>query len=184
MARGEPGRVLGSDPDVAAAEGSAALGGQRGSVRTAVRSARRLLGAELTPSGCLLSIAYSQSICLVSFAVDISWVLWSCRIRVEPILNHEASVVPSVQQLDVHLGVQLSQATQLPVLLCHQALFQRGQLDVQVELRKIEVGREALDYPSFGVVLQRECPGLVFPLNLVKVQEVGELSFALVGERM
>ncbi len=52
------------------------------------------------------------------------------RRRLEPVLHEEVQVVALVEHLDVDLGVQLTQPARLAVLLRHELLVQRRDLDV------------------------------------------------------
>jgi len=62
-------------------------------------------------------------------------------------LGQQLVVVLAVQQPDVDVGIQLLQQPQLAVLRRHQRLLHRRQLDVEVVLRKVEVGSEHLGDP-------------------------------------
>src|SRR5262245_42581498 len=101
----------------------------------------------------------------------------------EAVLRHQRQVVTLVEDLAVDAGVQLAQAADLPVLLGHQSLVERRDLDVQVVLGKVEVGREPLHHVAVPVPLEIERRGLVLPVDLIEVQELRELAFAGVRER-
>ena len=75
------------------------------------------------------------------------------------VLEHQRPEVARVEQLDPHVGVELAQATELPVLLPDEPLPQRRQLEVQVQVRQVEVGREALDDGALEVPQDREHVG-------------------------
>src|SRR6187397_2677526 len=81
----------------------------------------------------------------------------------EAVLGHQRQVVALVEDLAVDARIQLPQATHLPVLLRDQPLVERRDLDVQVVLRQVEVGREPLDDVAVAVPLQVERRGLVGP---------------------
>ena len=65
--------------------------------------------------------------------------------REPAVLEHQGPEVAGVEQLDPDVRVELAQAAQLAVLLAHELLAQRGQLDVQVEVGQVEVRGEALE---------------------------------------
>src|SRR5207302_1190362 len=83
---------------------------------------------------------------------------------------------------DLHLGMQLAQASGLPVLLRDELLVERGDLDVQVVRRQIEVGCERLHGLAVAVTFQRERARLVLPLDAVEVEELRELPLRVVRE--
>ena len=56
--------------------------------------------------------------------------------KVDPaVLEHQGPEILAVEQLHADVRVELTQPAQLAVLAPHQALLERGQLDVQVQLR-------------------------------------------------
>ena len=77
--------------------------------------------------------------------------------------------------------VELSETAQLPVLLRHEALPHRGQLDVGIQPREVEVRGEHLG-DSVAVPLQGEGARLILPLDAVEVQDPCELLLAGVHE--
>ena len=66
--------------------------------------------------------------------------------RHPPELEHQHPEVPRVEQLDADVRVELAQAAQLAVLLAHELLLERRELDVELHVRQVEVRREALDH--------------------------------------
>ena len=103
--------------------------------------------------------------------------------REPPELEQQHPEVAGVEQLDPDVRVQLAQPAQLAVLLAHELLLERRELDVQVEVGQVEVGREALDDVAVEVPADRERVGLVGPADLVEVEDPGQLRLARVGER-
>ena len=101
--------------------------------------------------------------------------------RAEAVPGQYPVVVPLVQQLDVDLRVELAQEAELAVLLRHQVLLQRGQLQPDVQVLQVEVRREQLHRASV-VPAQGEGARLVDPPDAVEVQDAGELLLAGVGE--
>src|SRR6478735_3455229 len=98
------------------------------------------------------------------------------RRRLEAVLHEQLQVVTLVEHLDLDLGVQLDEAARLAVLLRHQLLVERGDLDVEVVRREVEVGREGLRRVAFTIALEHEGARLVVPLDRVEVEELRELS--------
>ena len=98
------------------------------------------------------------------------------------VLEQERLEVARVEELDAHVRVELAQPAQLAVLLAHQALLERRQLDIEVELRQVEVGREALHDGPVEVEEDGEGARLVAPLDLVVVEDPRQLGLAGVGE--
>ena len=80
-------------------------------------------------------------------------------------LEQQHPEVPRVEQLDLDVRVQLAQPAQLAVLLAHELLLERRELDVQVEVGQVEVGREALDDVAVEVPADREGVRLVGPAD-------------------
>jgi hypothetical protein len=70
----------------------------------------------------------------------------------------------------------------LSVLLRHELLVERRDLNVEVELWEVEVGREPVRDVAGAVPVDVESRRLVEPLDLVEVEELRELALAVVGE--
>jgi hypothetical protein len=66
--------------------------------------------------------------------------------------------------------MELLKQTKLAVLLGAQSLFENGQLDVLVGLRKIEVGREVLGWLAVFVEGDRETVWLMEPFDPIAVE--------------
>src|SRR5262245_1139849 len=107
----------------------------------------------------------------------------SARDVLEAVLVHQGQVVALIEDLAVDAGVQLAKPAHLPVLLRDQSLVQRGDLDVQVVLREVEVRREPLHDVAVAIPLEVERRRLVLPVDLVEIQQLRELAFAGVRER-
>src|SRR5262245_7142125 len=88
----------------------------------------------------------------------------------------EALEVAPVEELDPNVGVSLAQLAQLPVLAGDERLLHGGDLDVEVLVGKIEVGRESLLHAAVFVLLEYERPGLVFPGDVVVVEYLRALE--------
>ena len=104
------------------------------------------------------------------------------RRRLEPVLHEEVQVVALVEHLDVHLGIQLREPARLAVLLGDQLLVQRGDLDVEVVRREVEVRAERLRRVAVAVGFEHERARLVLPVDGVEVEELRELPFGVVRE--
>ena len=90
--------------------------------------------------------------------------------------------VSLVEELDPDVRVSLAQLAQLPVLARDERLLHHGELDVQILLRQIEVGRERLAHPAVLVLLEDEGSRLVEPRDSVVVEHLGALELCLTGE--
>ena len=100
----------------------------------------------------------------------------------QPVLGDERQVVALVEDLAGDLGISLAQPTDLPVLLGHELLAERRDLDVEVVLRQEEVRGEALQDPALAIPLDVERRGLVLPSDAIELQELGELALGRVCE--
>ena len=89
--------------------------------------------------------------------------------------------ITPIKEAYVDVGIELTQAPQLTILPGDEALLQRSELDVEVELRQIEVRREHLGDP-ITVPLGRERGRLVVPFDPVEIEDVGEFRLTRVGE--
>jgi len=103
-------------------------------------------------------------------------------LRQDSKLEEELSVVPTVEDLQLNVGIELAHLPNLPVLGSYQALFHGGQFHVEPELRQVEIGREASGDPALGITVQGETDRLVTPLDPVEVEEAGEIGLTLVSE--
>src|SRR5204863_942318 len=114
-----------------------------------------------------------------------SWALGGLALggRGQAVLEDQVTVVAVVEQLDLDVRVQLAQAAQLAVLLRDQALFERRQLDVEIQFRQVEVGRESLHHPAVVGVAQRKAMWLVLPGQLIEVEDAREIFLAGVRKR-
>jgi hypothetical protein len=77
-------------------------------------------------------------------------------------------------------GIERLQAPGLAVLLRHQLLIEGRDLDVAIERREIEVGREPLRGITAAIPFDVERRRLVGPLDLIEVEQLGELKLAVV----
>ena len=87
-----------------------------------------------------------------------------------------------IEDLASHVRIERREPAGLAVLLRHQLLVESGDLDVKVELGEVEVRGEALGRVAVAVPVDLEGRRLVVPVDLVEVQELGELTFAVMGE--
>jgi hypothetical protein len=100
----------------------------------------------------------------------------------EAVLNKEVHVVTLIKDLALDVWIEFPQSTNFSVLLCHELLVQRCDLDVQVVLRKEKVGSELLRRYALTIPLDVERARFVLPFDLVEVQQFGELSFGVMRE--
>src|SRR6476619_3798639 len=102
--------------------------------------------------------------------------------RLESVLHEQVQVVALVEHLDPHVGELLAQPARLAVLLGHESLVQRRDLDVDVLGREVEVRRESLGGIPLEIQLEGERPGLVLPRDPVEVEQFRELPLRVVRE--
>jgi hypothetical protein len=100
----------------------------------------------------------------------------------EAVLHKEVQVVPLIEDLAANVGVELTEAANLAVLLRHELLVHRRDLDVDVFLRQVEVGPEVARGLVPVVPFDREGSRLVLPRDVVEVEQPGELALAGVRE--
>src|SRR5579884_1658468 len=79
-----------------------------------------------------------------------------------------------IKHLNIDVRVDGSEQPDFAVLLGNEGLLHRGDLDVSVELGKVEVRGERLENLAVLVPLQRKAAWLIFPANAVKIEQIGE----------
>src|SRR5680860_1844631 len=94
----------------------------------------------------------------------------------EAVLDQQVQVVALVEHLDPGARVELAEPARLAILLGHELLVERRDLDVEVVRAEIEVGRETLHRVVVDVAFEGERPRLVLPVDAVEVEELGELA--------
>ncbi len=99
----------------------------------------------------------------------------NCARLLEPVLDEQVEVVALIKDLDLGAGVQRPELADLAVLLGDQLLVQRGDLDIEVIARQIEVGPEGLYWTAEPIPLEDELSRLVLPGDAVEVEEESEL---------
>jgi len=104
------------------------------------------------------------------------------RRRLEAVLHEQLQVVALVQDADIDVGIALTQPPRFSILLGHELLVQRRDLDEEVVGRQKEVGCECLSGTILAVPLQRERARLVLPCDAVEVEELRELPLGVVCE--
>src|SRR5471032_273809 len=105
----------------------------------------------------------------------------SGRLR-QPVTGCEPCEVALVEELDLHIRVELSQLAELPVLAGDERLLHHGHLQVQVLVPEVEVGRERLGDAALIVAGEHEGRRLVFPRDSVPVQDLCVLELRRVGK--
>ena len=110
--------------------------------------------------------------------------LYAARVIVQISLRRSISRTRSraVERHAAHAGVQLVQAAQLAVLACHVPLLHRGDLDVELEVGEMEVGRDRLAHPALRVAAEHEHVRLVGPAYAQSVESSGALDLGLMGK--
>lgn len=101
---------------------------------------------------------------------------------VQTIFDHHVTQVAPVKELDIDVRVQFPQAPYFAVLARGQLWPDGGQLNVELFIGEVEVGRKSFRYPACFIPCQSEGAGLVLPLNAVVVENTGEFFFNRVDE--
>lgn len=104
------------------------------------------------------------------------------RTVVQPVLQQEVEIVALVEDLAAHVGVELTQAANLAILLSDQPLVHRGDLDVDALISQIEVGGEVLRRIIVLVEVYWKRRRLILPIDTVEIEQTRELPLADVGE--
>jgi hypothetical protein len=101
----------------------------------------------------------------------------------QTVLHEEVEVVALVEDLALHLGIDLAQPANLAVLLGDELLVHRRDLDVERLLRKVEVGSEELGGLAVLAPLDGKRGRLVLPVDSVEVEKSAELALTLMSKR-
>lgn len=100
----------------------------------------------------------------------------------ESVFDHQMEIVALVENLALGVRVDGPETAHLLVLLGHEFLVHRRDLDEEVIVGKVEVGSEPLGWLTFRVELDWKTPGLVVPWDTIEVEQEGELPLTVVGE--
>jgi hypothetical protein len=100
----------------------------------------------------------------------------------QSVLDQEIQVIALVEDLAANVWIKRHQSAGLAILLRHELLIKRRDLDVEIEGGEVEVGRESLGRIAVAVPLDVEGRGLVLPTDLIEVEQLCELPFAVVGK--
>src|SRR5207249_2154564 len=101
---------------------------------------------------------------------------------VQTVLLEKRQVIALIEDLDLDARVELAQSPDLAVLPGDELLVHRRDLDVEIEVRKVEVRRESLGDGAVFVPLDVEGTGFVLPVDLIEVEEPRVLTLAGVRE--
>src|SRR5215831_15506471 len=100
----------------------------------------------------------------------------------EAVTGGDPLEIPLVEELDAHLGIELAQPAQLPVLPGDERLLHDRDLEIEVLVGEVEIGRERLDDLALLIALEHERVRLVHPRHAVVIEDLGVLEFRLVDE--
>lgn len=100
----------------------------------------------------------------------------------EAVLDKKVEVVALVEDFALDVRIELPESPNFLVLASDELLGHRGDLDVHVLFREIEVRAEQLGRFTGFVPFNGEFPRLVLPVNTVKVEESRKFPFAVVCE--
>src|SRR6266481_6394697 len=90
--------------------------------------------------------------------------------------------IPFVEELHLDVRIPLAELPQLAVLARDERLLHDGQLDVEILVGEVEVGRERLEHAALRVLLEDEGPRLVLPRDAVIVEDLRALELRLARE--
>src|SRR5579885_174248 len=100
----------------------------------------------------------------------------------DAIFENQVLKILLIKHLDVNMRINRAQKLYFTVFSRHQRLLHGGQFDVQIELRKIEIGGERLRHIAVLVPLQRKRARLVLPGNPVEIEQIREQLLARMAE--
>jgi len=101
---------------------------------------------------------------------------------IESVFDHQMEIVALVENLALGVRVDGPETADFLVLLGHEFLVHRRDLDVQVVVGKIEVGGEPFDRLALGVKFDRKTLRLVIPWDTIEIEKKGELALTVVSE--
>ena len=110
--------------------------------------------------------------------------MWEVGGSLEAVLLHQVKVITLVEDLASHGRIQAPERSYLAVFLGYELLAHGGDLYEEVVFGKIEIGREVLVGTALSIPGDRKRSGLILPGNPVKIEESGELAFAVMGKLM
>lgn len=100
----------------------------------------------------------------------------------QPVLDQQVQVVALIQDLALDVGVELVQPPNLAVLLRYEFLVEGRDLDVEIEVGQVEVGREPLGGNPVPVPIDIERRRFVGPRDPIEVEKPRELALAVMCE--
>src|SRR2546423_1206310 len=95
---------------------------------------------------------------------------------------NQLAIVRRIKHLEIDLRVERAQAADFAILARDKRLTQRCQLNVEVVLWQVKIGREKTRRRARRVPLEGEAARLVLPLDMIEAQDARELGFRFVGE--
>src|ERR1019366_367337 len=103
-------------------------------------------------------------------------------VRTKVVLAQELGEVASVPHEQRDLGIEVTEAPDLSILLRHEPLFENGEFDEEVLFREIEVRTKPAGGNSPFAPRQGELEGFIDPRVSVECQQCGEELLARVSE--
>jgi hypothetical protein len=100
----------------------------------------------------------------------------------ESVFDEQVQVVALIEDLASHVRIERREPADLAVLLGHELLVQGRDLDVEIEIPQVEVRRESLRRIPVAVPVDLEGRRFVVPVDLIEVQELRELTLAVMSE--
>src|SRR5208283_1939616 len=90
------------------------------------------------------------------------------------VFSQEAEDIATIEDPDANFGVQLCHLAQLAVLHSDELLTKRRQLEEQIVLAQVEIRAEGARRLTIRAPCEDELHGLVFPEDLVVVEQFGK----------
>ena len=91
-------------------------------------------------------------------------------------------IVALVEDLAFHFRMMQSQQPDFAVLLGNEFLIHRGDFNVLLLLRQVEVRREMANRRALLIKYDVKGRWFVFPVHAIEVKQFGELPFTVVSE--
>lgn len=94
---------------------------------------------------------------------------------IHAVFDHHVAEIASLEQFHVNVWVKLSETSDLSVFSSDQLWAQRCELNVEIFIHQIEVGRKCFNHMAIVVPRQRKCAWFVLPIDPVVVENVSKL---------
>lgn len=96
----------------------------------------------------------------------------------QAVFCHQIRQVAVVENFYIHVGVELLETAQLAIFLCDQMLAHGRELDVEVEIGQVKVGRKRFFHVAVRVPFEGKGARFIFPTDAIKIQNVREFDLS------